>query len=305
MERAVKLLKPKGVMGVIVPLSIISTPRMKDLRRFLKNNCTDIYISNFGDRPGTLFNGVHQKVSIVIARVGKDKNSKLYTTSYYHWYKDERMYLFDKLKYIENSNEQDDYCFKVGSKLELSIIEKMKKYNKSLLDLIDKNGNYNAYLNTRLTFWVKSFYQAKFSSEFKKYSFNDPYLAKIFVAITNSSLYYFIWECISDGWHITNKELQGFKFDYEYLSFGMAMDICRLVDELEYDLENNKVYIGSKQTEYEYRHKKSKLLIDKIDEILAVYYNFTPEELCYIKNYQLKYRMNDELVNYLSIVLSI
>lgn len=305
MERAVKLLKPKGVMGVIVPLSIISTPRMKDLRLFLKNNCTDTYISNFGDRPGTLFNGVHQKVSIVIARVGKDRKSKLYTTSYYHWYKDERRYLFDKLKYIQNSNEQDDYCFKVGSPLELSIIEKMKKYNKSLLDFVDKNGKYDAYLNTRLTFWVKAFYEEKVSSEFKKYSFNDVNKAKVFVGITNSSLYYFIWECISDGWHITNKELQGFNFDYEFLSLNMCKKICHLVDKLERDLESNKVYIGSKQTEYEYRHKKSKLVIDQIDEILAVYYGFTPEEVKYIKTYQLKYRMNDELENYLSIVQNI
>ena len=305
MERAVKLLKPKGVMGVIVPLSIISTPRMKDLRIFLKNNCTDTYISNFGDRPGTLFNGVHQKVSIVIARIGKDREPKLYTTSYYHWYKDERGYLFENLRYIENSSNQNDYYLKLGSELELSIIKKMKKYNKSLFDLTDKNGKYSAYLNTRLTFWVKSFYEEKISNEFKKYNFDDDNKAKIFVGITNSTLYYFIWECISDGWHITNKELQGFNFDYQLLSVNMSKMICDLVDKLEKDLEDNKVYIGSKQTEYEYRHKKSKLIIDQIDEILADYYGFTPEEIKYIKNYQLKYRMNDELENYLSIVQNI
>ena len=66
-----------------------------------------------------------------------------------------------------------------------------------------------------------------------------------------------------------------------------------------------KKYVGSKQTEYEYRHKKSKLIIDQIDEILAAYYGFTPEEVQYIKSYQLKYRMNDELENYLSIVRNI
>ena len=39
----------------------------------------------------------------------------------------------------------------------------------------------------------------------------------------------------------------------------------------------------------------SKYIIDKIDIILAKYYQFTEEELDYIINYDIKYRMGDEL----------
>lgn len=41
--------------------------------------------------------------------------------------------------------------------------------------------------------------------------------------------------------------------------------------------------------------KHSKLIIDEIDKILAKYYNFSEEELDYIINYDIKYRMGDEL----------
>ena len=43
--------------------------------------------------------------------------------------------------------------------------------------------------------------------------------------------------------------------------------------------------------------KKSKLIIDEIDKVLAKHYGFTEEELDFIINYDIKYRMGDELDN--------
>ena len=41
--------------------------------------------------------------------------------------------------------------------------------------------------------------------------------------------------------------------------------------------------------------KFSKPIIDMIDELLAKHYGFTEEELDFIINYDIKYRMGDEL----------
>lgn len=38
-----------------------------------------------------------------------------------------------------------------------------------------------------------------------------------------------------------------------------------------------------------------KVIIDKIDKVLARHYGFTDEELDFIINYDIKYRMGDEL----------
>ena len=43
--------------------------------------------------------------------------------------------------------------------------------------------------------------------------------------------------------------------------------------------------------------KQSKSVLDKIDKVLARYYGFTDEELDFIINYDIKYRMGDELNN--------
>ena len=41
----------------------------------------------------------------------------------------------------------------------------------------------------------------------------------------------------------------------------------------------------------EFYPRKSKPIIDEIDRILAQHYGFTPEELDFIINYDIKYRM--------------
>lgn len=298
-EKSINLLKEKGTIGFIVPISIISTKRTKNLRKFIEKKCTEIFYSNFGDRPGTLFNGVHQKLTIFIGERGESCTSNIYTSSYYHWYKEERQHIFNKIKYIKNNYRNDDFYYKVGNKLEKSIIDKIINEGHSINHLFIEQSEYNAYLNTRMTFWIKCFKNEKLSSEFKKYSFTSNENAWIFMAIMNSSLYYFFWECISDVWHITSKDLSFFNFDIDRLTINERERLISLGKELEQDLELKKVYIGSKQTEYEYKHKKSKLIIDDIDKVLKEHYKLTEQEYIYIIDYNLKYRMNDELDSYL------
>ena len=67
----------------------------------------------------------------------------------------------------------------------------------------------------------------------------------------------------------------------------------QLFMELEGRLEETKVYVGTKQTEYEYKHKLCKDIIDKIDDAIAPIYGLTNLEAEYIKSYILKYRMSD------------
>ena len=55
-------------------------------------------------------------------------------------------------------------------------------------------------------------------------------------------------------------------------------------------------YQASGRVEYdEFYMKLSKPIIDEIDKVLAKHYGFTEEELDFIINYDIKYRMGDEL----------
>lgn len=100
-------------------------------------------------------------------------------------------------------------------------------------------------------------------------------------------------DLLSDCWHVTLLDVDNIKFDYLKLNNEEIKKLEKLSIKLEKDLEKNKKYIGSKQVEYEYKHKYSKSIIDDIDRIIGKIYNFTDEEIEYIINYAYKYRMND------------
>jgi hypothetical protein len=93
---------------------------------------------------------------------------------------------------------------------------------------------------------------------------------------------------MSDCWHITTKELRGFLMpNVEKINFNFD----KLAKKLETKLEKTKKYIGTKQTDYEYKHKLCKDVIDEIDDELTKIYNLTADEVLYIKSYALKYRL--------------
>lgn len=301
LEKNLNILKEEGHMGMIVPISYTSTKRMKELRELFSSNSTYQFCSNFADRPSSLFNGVHQKLNIILLEKKTfSKNSKLYTSSYKHWYKDEKNEVFSNITYIENDLKNPDFYFKIGNLTEKNIINKLIFVNnKSMLP--DKNikTKFNVWLNMRMCFWNKSFTYLHQSNEYKVFNFENEKQSIIFSALLNSNIFFFFWESVSDCWHITLKELNELKFNIDDMSDSDYKELKIIYNELEFFLEKNKKKINSKQSQFEYQHKKAKHLIDKLDLIFGKYFKLTYDELDYLKNYQLKFRMNNELKKYL------
>ena len=92
--------------------------------------------------------------------------------------------------------------------------------------------------------------------------------------------------------------LYSMPFDY-YYSSELILTVRKLMIDLGEKKGRKKcTYKSTGYVEYdEYYPKLSKSIIDEIDKILAKYYNFTEEELDFIINYDIKYRMGDELNN--------
>ena len=81
----------------------------------------------------------------------------------------------------------------------------------------------------------------------------------------------------------------------------MLFSLCSvLMQDLK---ENSKTYSrvsNATLTEFDsFYPAKSKPIIDQIDTVLARHYNFTEEELDFISNYDIKYRMGKELDAYI------
>ena len=57
------------------------------------------------------------------------------------------------------------------------------------------------------------------------------------------------------------------------------------------DIERNVIHHN---TYKEYKLRKSKHLIDQLDDIICPLYGLTPEETEFIKNYEIEFRVDDE-----------
>ena len=85
------------------------------------------------------------------------------------------------------------------------------------------------------------------------------------------------------------------------MSYNEKIRIDHFAKLLESDLDRNKTLLvtnkknGETNISYAYNKKRSKIIIDEIDKALAQHYGFTEEELDFIINYDIKYRMGDEL----------
>lgn len=68
-------------------------------------------------------------------------------------------------------------------------------------------------------------------------------------------------------------------------------DVKKLAKKLEKKLEETKLYVGTKQTEYEYKHKSCIKEINAIDDYINSLFGLTDAESLYIKNFAYRYRI--------------
>lgn len=286
-ENCFENIKKYGTIVLIMPISYVSTPRMNKIRNVvMKKRCKQI-ILNYADRPDCLFTNVHQKLNIVIFKLSKNG---VYTSGYKYWSKKERQNIFSDVKTISNKYINEEFIPKLANNTETSIYKKVISNDNDFYRIQCKtNKSRKIYLNMRAAFWIKCFMNPMESNEYKEFSISSDNLYLIY-CILNSSLFFWFWNIVSDCWHITNKDLKNFKFVFNNFD---ANKVKKLALDLSRELERTKKYVGTKQTIYEYKHKLCKKQIDKIDDYLKELYNLSNNELDYIKNYSIKYRMSD------------
>ena len=285
LENAAKQLKSGGVLGFVITLSYVSTPRMKKIRDELYNSVSEQYILSYSDRPDCLFTSVHQKLCILFGR-NKNGTKNISTGNYRYWYKEERHELFNTTSVVLNNYVEDEYIPKLGTNLDVRVYKKLTKVRTAIIDLLEKE-NHPLYLNMRAAFWIKAFLNEHAGAEYKTFKCENEDYANFCMCLLNSSIFWWYWICVSDCWHITRKELQGFKVP-EITDFAM---VNRLALELENKLETTKLYVGTKQTDYEYKHKECVDKIHEIDDYINRLYGLTDEESLYIKNFAYRYRI--------------
>ena len=307
-ERCEMLSFYDGKLGFIVPVSSVSAERYLSVQELFHHHTQ--WYSNYDDRPSRLFEQLeHIRLSIHLMATSSNPHLS-YSTGYKKWNEQERCFIFKTMEYVPAIDGLVNGSMpKIRSQIEYSVVEKMKRIPALGLSL-KKTGDTIVYYSRKLGSLVQVLNfkpevrgingTLRDPSEFKTLIFSTTQEANSALLSLNSSL--FLWFCTvySDCRHVNKREVETFPIPFDSLVCNASREVNKLSCSLMESFKETSEYRVMK-----FSHdtltiqciipKKSKPIIDEIDKVLAKHYGFTEEELDFIINYDITYRMGDEL----------
>ena len=288
-------------IGMIIPISFNSTDGFVKLFKYYMSSA--MYISCYADS-ARMFQ-VTKRLSIVLKLKGISKDVNI--TKYIKCSEGMQVRLANTpYTSLRNNNfYYNDIPAKISSSIEKNILEKlMSKSDRTIANYIQKDSSYKIYY-TRSIRNFRPFYDYPICHLYEDGSIKEPterkefpvsqIAYKIISAYLNSNLVFMFFCLFTDVRNINPGMVLSIPLSESLLEDTVLNNLNDLLME---DYEKNKIarYNRSNRcTEFYYLPKLSKPIIDEIDKILAVHYGFTEEELDFIINYDIKYRMGDEL----------
>jgi len=307
-ERAEGLLFSRGRFGFIVPLSSMSTDKFAPLQKRIVAQRA-VWLSNFDDRPSRLFDGLeHIQLTIILyARGDAGPSPHLHTTRCYKWSAVERDTLFSSLAYAsEHRLYLPDSVPKVGSALEISILDKLWRVNADVASAVSDNATATVFYTRKVHAFLNILDfvpdirdgrgRRRDPSEQKTLTFASRSTADAALCALNSTLFRWFLATFSDCRNLNRREVLGFRVDLDRMvaQHGEALSVLarRLSQNLKDTSEVRQMKFGGEILKVQcIIPKHSKPIIDEIDSLLAQYYGFDIDELEFIVNYDIKYRV--------------
>ena len=295
MERCKNVMRSQGSISMIVPLSGHSTGRMIPLINRFYRTFTSLHLATFsGDaNPSRLFDGVKFRLAIFI---GSHKGGGIFTTRYMRWYAKERQNLFARLEYTSVGDLRYEMAIpKVSSAEHRTVLSKLGHHRPRVHIL--GSGSRVLYHAAPVN-WIRAhtrppyFHSArdgyKMSVELKPLAVAENKLSV--QAVLCSTTFFIWWLSRSDCYHLIKTQVTDFPMVHSprlaHLSAVLEGDMTAKTKRRVYR------YKATGRVEYdEFYMKLSKHVIDDIDRELARHYSFTAEELDFIINYDVKYRL--------------
>ena len=309
-ERSDNIMRQGGRFGMIVQLSYSCTDRMEPIQKLCLSQGGGLWLSHFDDRPAKLFDGLeHIRATIALSVREPDDVSGVYSTAYNRWYTESRPQLFDTIAFAslpKVSAIPGGTVPKIGPLPASAILERIVK-QRPIFNSLAPSGNGTVYFHNAPQYWVRAMDFAPYfwnerggeqiSTQVKTLRLAEIDDATAVVASLNSSLFYWWFLLLSDCRHLNLREIESFPLGLERMKKAVKKQLAQLTYDL---MESFTRHRQRKETRYqttgkviydEFDQKPSKPIVDKIDRVLAEHYGFTEEELDFIINYDIKYRM--------------
>lgn len=315
LERSFVLCKPNSYSSFIVPISAICTERTTSLQTLLSKLSFRWYAA-FDVFPSRIFEGAAQRLAILILTNTSNAPdakpnpniSTVYTSKYHRWYQHERINLMSMVTYGKAAAfDNVGWLPRVEGNISSSILKKLQgKELRSFIDNVETQPLYvhriiNNFIKAVdfIPYFKKASGEVTVSDDFKKVHIQKKYRLTA-MGVLNSSLFYWYWRCHGDGFHCGYRDIERFPLNFDELLMEYRVNLDTLARKLGKDLEKHseiRVRNQAKTGKVELQTffvGASKFIIDEVDCVLAKHYGFTEEELDFIINYDIKYRMGRE-----------
>ena len=298
--RAANLLISYGRIGMILPTSIVSLDANVAIRQHLQLKIKTFWFSTFAIRPSKLFEGVDQRLAILI---GGSTNSGMFSSRFRHWTDQEREHLLANLE-LANTFEHPQLkrLLQMGSVNSSAIHHALKAFDTRTIHSYLGSEQNALWYNRSPRYWIratnfppffKSGQRDRSTSHVRILHLADPSMLSVIGAILNSSLFFFWFLSVGNGRNITEPDI--WNFPVGDWSDAHKERIKKLFDDLMKDFERNSHITTRVDCSYqEFDIQQSKSIIDEIDCVLAEHYGIVGDDLKFIINYDIKYRMGRE-----------
>lgn len=305
-ERTIsQLLSKGGTVGMIVPIYIALTDGYSSLREICLQSKLTFCFANFGVRPAKLFDGVDKRLTVFVSC----KQSEHHSTKYYRWFAEERETVFQTLTYSDSVFNKLNISGlpKVSNIVGLNILEKISNKKELLVSFTTRSSSYQVMYTRKLQYFIQFFeYPPKIYDENRKLILPSELKDLCFIkspyhilanAALNSNLFFWFFITFSDCRNVNVREILKFPISLSEFSQEQIDKLSRLKEELLENLDENSIFqvrndkrAGLLEIQ-SFRPRLSKPILDEIDKVLAEHYGFTEEELDFIINYDIEYRM--------------
>jgi len=310
-ERALDISTGIGKFSFIVPVAISCSKRMNNVINILKEKSEVVYFSHYDDRPGKLFEMIeHLRACIIISSKDQELNHAIFATKYNRWYTENRPNLFSNLCYDNVTEFVDSYVipkfsYSIESDINRSIRKqkdaigfKQSKTTNNYVYYRSAGGGYFLLIKNQKSITYINGVLEDVKAE-KKIGLFTEIDNSCIGALLSSSLFYWNYIAYTDCRNLQKTFIDAFKFPVTAINNQQLQNAgIRLFKDYEknkYTKSTHYKTTGNDVVYDEYYPKRSKSIIDEIDKVLAKHYGFTEEELDFIINYDIKYRMGDEL----------
>jgi hypothetical protein len=307
-ERCFKICSKNSCFSFIMPSASCCTPRMSPLFGDIASRFPSIVISIWDERPSKLFDNVDQQLCIFVCQSKKIQNKPFIITSMRHWSSLERQNLFSTLHFNEVNRGilEAEVVPKIQNFMELSILEKIHSihgkdevvHDFAPIYYRNAGGRYWRLIKSFPTFF-KSENETTTSTSTEKIRYVNARDVKIIVGLYSSSTFYWYWRVASNCRHLTDREFDSFPIKPTALTKSQREKIENLSNYYEEDVKKNSFRLVTRNRrsglieQDSFKVSMSKKIIDEIDKQIQETFKLTDEELDFIINYDIKYRMGN------------